>query len=92
MTDETYHVTVEEATAMLPHADSIRCCYSVLSKDGAGIHLLAAWDRQDLIECMRKNQDTLQLSGPVAAASGYGLAVWFVDDWLFIETPQLVDK
>jgi len=75
--DERVILDVVDAMAMLPEGDRIH------TFRGPGILIGADWDREDIVNAIKKYG--AELSGAMATALGHGLAL-NDGSWLFIET------
>jgi hypothetical protein len=73
-------LTTEEAAAMLPDGDDIH----VFLNSNSGVMIGADWRRHQVIELF--NEHKPEIAGPMARASGHGIAVMRGTDRLFIAT------
>lgn len=75
----------EQAVSRLEDGDRIH----VVSNPGYGLMIGADWDREKVLEFFRDN--TIELAGPIASASGHGLASADADRRLFFKTKEVAE-
>jgi hypothetical protein len=78
-------LTFEQAQAMLPDGEYIH----TFANPG-GLLVRADWDREEVLDLLRKTQP--ELSGPMATGMGHGIVVSRDGRPLFIQTKREVAK
>lgn len=82
--DQSEYLSYDEAIKLLPDKDKIH-----IERDIPGLAQLGCnWDRNDILNTMKKFENTLQISGPNAQKCGHGLALIDASGPLFIETKK----
>jgi hypothetical protein len=79
-------VSYDRAVAMLPDKERVHTF-----RGGMGMMLGCDVDKPDLLKIMKANEQTLELSGDMAASMGHGLVV-FHDGYLFIEADPAINS
>lgn len=69
--DEAIFISLEEAIGVLADGDRVHTY-----RNPAGMLIGADWDRDGLIDAMRRHQDTLQIGGPGCRGIKHGLVMY----------------
>ena len=86
MSEDIVMLTFEEAEKMLPDRDVIHTFRQ------GGIALIGCdWDKQDIIDTIKKFSNTVQLSGTTATSMGHGIVLEDDNGYLFIETKEIAN-
>lgn len=81
MTADREYLTYAQALALLPSGNNIRTC----TEPTPGVIVVATWTRAQIRQLLRKHRP--ELAGPLAARSGYGIAV-VRESAIWIETKK----
>ena len=83
MGDNIVYLTIDEALNMLPEREVVHTFRQ------AGFTIIGCdWNRDDVINVMKKHIDTVQLSGKTATSMGHGIVMEDDRGYLFIETKE----